>query len=70
MPARKMRGSAILAALIVIGVLAVVTAVTLTLANISKGDSARDAQHSERRDERHDSQARDRQPIHHANEPP
>jgi hypothetical protein len=43
MPARKMRGSAILAALIVIGVLAVVTAVTLTLASISKGDSARDA---------------------------
>jgi hypothetical protein len=43
MPANKTRGSAILAALIVIGVLAVVTAVTLTLANISKGDSARDA---------------------------
>ena len=40
---RKHRGSAILAALIVVGVLAVVTVATLTLANISKGDSARDS---------------------------
>jgi hypothetical protein len=37
------RGSALLAAMIVIGVLALVTAVTLTMASISKGNSARDA---------------------------
>ncbi len=43
MPASKPRGSALLAALIVIGVIATVTAATLMLANISKGDSARDA---------------------------
>ena len=43
MSAQKPRGSAILAALIVIGVLAVVTAVTLAIASISKGNSARDA---------------------------
>jgi len=39
----KPRGSALLAAMIVIGVLALVTAVTLTVASISKGNSARDA---------------------------
>jgi type II secretory pathway pseudopilin PulG len=40
---RKHRGSAILAALIVVGVLAVVTVATLTMANISKGNATRDA---------------------------
>ena len=43
MSAMKPRGSALLAAMIVIGVLALVTAVTLTMATISKGNSARDA---------------------------
>jgi hypothetical protein len=43
MMVQRARGSAILAALIVIGVLALVIAATLTLANISKGNSARDA---------------------------
>jgi len=40
---RPHRGSALLAALIVIGVLALVTIATLRLANISKGQSAKDA---------------------------
>jgi Tfp pilus assembly protein PilX len=40
---RKHRGSALLAALIVIGVLALVTVATLQLANISKQASAKDA---------------------------
>jgi hypothetical protein len=40
---RRQRGSAILAALIIIGVLALVTAATLLLANISKQSSANDS---------------------------
>ena len=40
---QKLHGSAILAALIVIGVLALVTAVTLTISSMSKTNSARDA---------------------------
>ena len=40
---RPHRGSALVAALIVIGVLALVTVATLRLANISKGQSAKDA---------------------------
>jgi len=39
----KPRGSALIAGLIVVGVLAMVTIATLTLARISKGNSARDA---------------------------
>ena len=40
---RPHRGSALIAALIVIGVLALVTVATLRLADISKGQSAKDA---------------------------
>jgi len=40
---RPQRGSALLAALIIIGVLALVTVATLRLATISKGQSAKDA---------------------------
>jgi hypothetical protein len=43
MTARKPRGGALLAALLVIAVLATVTVATLTIANLSKGDSARDS---------------------------
>jgi len=43
MTATSHRGSALIAGLIVVGVLAMVCIATLTLANISKADAARDA---------------------------